>query len=215
VTSPDAEAAVRRDGDREVPLGPKAHRTREAILAAAAEHFAEHGYARTTVADIAEHAGVSLGTVYQYFRDRAALVAALVHRSMQVMLERADTTWRTAEGEAGLHRIILNFITSYTEVAALAGVWEEVTHIDADLADLRRRLGRAFTRRVEQELRRAAAAGEVRADVAPDLAARALTGMVDRYCYVTYVFDPPARVPSTATSATVLAKLWAGAIALR
>jgi AcrR family transcriptional regulator len=213
MTSPDAETAVRRDGDREVPLGPKAHRTRESILAAAAEHFAEHGYAGTTVADVAEHAGVSLGTVYQYFRDRADLVAALVHRSMQVMLERADTTWRAAEGEAGLHRIILNFITSYTEVAALAGVWEEVTHIDEELADLRRRLGRAFTSRVEKELRRAAGAGEVRDDVAPELAARALTGMVDRYCYVTYVFDPPSRVPSAAASATVLAKLWAGAIA--
>jgi AcrR family transcriptional regulator len=213
VSTRETETALRREGDREVPLGPKAQRTREGILVAAAAHFAEHGYAGTTVADVAEHAGVSLGTVYQYFRDRSDLVAALVNRSMRVMLERADSTWRVAEGEPGLHRIILNFITSYTEVAALAGVWEEVTHIDEGLADLRRRLGRAFTGRVERELRRAAAAGEVRTDLDPELAARALTGMVDRYCYVTYVFDPPARIPSATKSATVLAKLWGAAIA--
>jgi AcrR family transcriptional regulator len=209
----DAGTALRRDGDRELPAGPKAQRTREAILVAAATCFAAQGYAGTTVADIATAAGVSLGTVYQYFRDRADLVAALVNRAMQVMFDRADPTYRVAEGEDGLHRIILSFVTSYTEVAALAGVWEEVTHIDEQLADLRRGLGRAFTGRVERELRRAAAAGEIRTDLDVDLAARALTAMVDRYCYVTYVFDPPARVPSVAKSATVLTKLWSAAIA--
>lgn len=209
----DAGTALRRDGDRELPLGPKAQRTREAILVAAATCFAAQGYAGTTVADVATTAGVSLGTVYQYFRDRADLVAALVNRAMQVFLERADSNWRVGEGEEGLHRIILNFITSYTEVGALAGVWEEVTHIDESLAELRRGLGRAFTGRVERELRRAAAAGEIRADLDPELAARALTGMVDRYCYVTYVFDPPSKPPSATKSATQLAKLWGAAIA--
>jgi len=213
VTTNDSGTALRREGDREVPLGPKAQRTREAILVAAAACFAAQGYAGTTVADVAQAAGVSLGTVYQYFRDRADLVAALVNHAMQVMFERADPTYRVAEGEDGLHRIILSFITSYTEVAALAGVWEEVTHLDEELADLRRSLGRAFTGRVERELRRAASTGEVRTDIDPEMAARALTGMVDRYCYVTYVFDPPARVPSATKSAAVLAKLWAAAIA--
>jgi AcrR family transcriptional regulator len=213
VSGGDLGTAVRREGDRELPLGPKAQRTREAILVAAATSFAAQGYAGTTVADVAEAAGVSLGTVYQYFRDRADLVAALVNHAMQVFMERADPNWRVAEGEAGLHRIILNFITSYTEVAALAGVWEEVTHVDDGLAEMRRSLGRAFTGRVERELRRAAAAGEIRADLDAELAARALTGMVDRYCYVTYVFDPPSRLPSAAKSATVLAKLWGAAIA--
>lgn len=213
VNGGDTETALRRDGDRELPLGPKAQRTREAILVAAATCFAAQGYAGTTVADVATAAGVSLGTVYQYFRDRADLVAALVNRAMHVMFERADPTYRVAEGEAGLHRIILSFITSYTEVAALAGVWEEVTHVDEGLADLRRGLGRAFTGRVEKELRRAADAGEIRDDLDVELAARALTAMVDRYCYVTYVFDPPTRPPSAAKSASVLAKLWGAAIA--
>ena len=212
-TPGDTGTALRREGDRELPLGPKAQRTRATILTAAASCFAEQGYAGTTVADVAEAAGVSLGAVYQYFRDRADLVAALVNHAMQVMFERADPTYRVAEGEDGVHRIILSFITSYTEIAALAGVWEEVTHVDEGLAHLRRRLGRAFTGRVEKELRRAAAAGEIRTDLDVELAARALTGMVDRYCYVTYVFDPPARPPSIAKSATVLAKLWTASIA--
>jgi AcrR family transcriptional regulator len=205
--------AVRRDGDRELPLGPKAQRTRETILAAAAIRFSEQGYQRTTVAEVAEQAGVSLGTVYQYFRDRSDLVAALVHRSVIVLLDQ-DTTFRWSEGRPGLERVIGNFVASYAGWSALAGVWEEVSHVDDDLAELRRTLGRIFTGTVERELQRAVRSGQVDADLDPSIAARALTGMVDRYCYVTYVFDPPARLPTADESASVLAQLWAGAIGL-
>src|SRR4051812_36858534 len=82
--------AVRREGARELPLGPKAQRTRATILDTAAELFARDGYQRTTVADVASAAGVSLGTVYQYFRDRSDLVAALVYNNVAKMLERTD-----------------------------------------------------------------------------------------------------------------------------
>jgi AcrR family transcriptional regulator len=214
VASVFGERAVRREGDKELPLGPKAQRTREAILVAAAGRFGAQGYQRTTVADVAEAAGVSLGTVYQYFRDRSALVAALVHRSVGDLLER-DTTFRFAEGRAGLERVIRNFVTSYANWSAMAGVWEEVSHVDDELAELRRTIGRAFTGSVERELERAQRDGQLDIDLDPALAARALTGMVDRYCYVTYVFDPPeAGPPSPTESAAVLSSLWARAIGI-
>jgi len=209
-----AERAVRREGDRELPLGPKARRTREAILAAAALQFGAKGYQRTAVADVAEAAKVSLGTVYQYFRDRSDLVAALVQRGVLEMLSR-DTTWRAGEGLGGLERVIGAFVRSYTDYAAMAGVWEEVSHVDDGLAGLRRQLGRIFTDSVERELRRAAAAGVVRDDLDPAITARALTAMVDRYCYVTYAFDPPRTPPPAEESAAVLARLWAGAVGLK
>ena len=209
------DRAVRREGDREMPLGPKAQRTRSTILHAAAELFARDGYQRTTVADVASAAGVSLGTVYQYFRDRSDLVAALVHNNVSRMLERTDTAWRAEEGTDGLVRVLRNFVQSYAEAGPVAGVWEEVSHVDDELGDLRRRLGRAFTSAVEHEIRRAASTGLVRDDVDPGIAAVALTGMVDRYCYVTYVFDPPPGGPPSADEAAdVLTKLWAGAIGL-
>ena len=211
-----SDRAVRREGDRELPLGPKAQRTRNAILETAAELFARDGYQRTTVADVASAAGVSLGTVYQYFRDRSDLVAALVHASVARMLERTDTSWRAEEGKAGLRRVLANFVHSYAEAGAVAGVWEEVSHVDEELGDLRRTLARAFTSAVEHEIRRASDAGMLRDDVDPAMAAVALTGMVDRYCYVTYVFDPPAAgPPSPDEAAELLTRLWASAIGLR
>lgn len=208
ITAAFAEQATRRDGNREMPLGPKAARTRATILEAAVREFSTKGYQHTTVGQVAAAAGVSLGTVYQYFRDRADLVAALCQRHLSEMLERADPVWRADEGIEGIHRVVLNFVRSYRDAAAMAGIWEEVAHIEPDLADLRRALGRVFTRSVERALR-----GVSHLDMDPALAATALTGMVDRYCYVTYVFDPPPNgPPPPEESADVLSRLWISAI---
>jgi hypothetical protein len=117
---------------------------------------------------------------------------------------------------AGLERLLTNFVSAYAEVAPLAGVWEEVVHLEPALADLRRRLGRQFTDAVARELRSATKRKLVRSNLDPDITARALTAMVDRFCFVTYVFDPPeAGPPEPATAARELAALWADAIGLR
>jgi AcrR family transcriptional regulator len=50
---------------------------RDQIIAAAAESFARAGYHATTMADIAEAAGVSKGTPYLYFPGKEALFIAL------------------------------------------------------------------------------------------------------------------------------------------
>lgn len=206
------ERALRRDGDRELPVGARAERTRETILECATDLFVANGFRRTTIRGISDAAGVSVGTVYQYFRDRSGILTVLVQRYVRAMLARADTTWRADEGVEGLRRVLENFVESYVEVGRMARVWEEVTHIDEQMADLRRGLNRAFAGAVETELTRAASMGIARDDVEAAAAARALTGMVDRYCYETYVFNPPPVIPSPAASAELLAKLWASAV---
>src|SRR5688500_9022958 len=85
-----ATSGGRREGDTEVPLGRKAARTRLALLEAARTVFTEKGYSSTSVGDIATAAGVSLGAFYQYFRDRADVMAALVGEGAQRMLEDAS-----------------------------------------------------------------------------------------------------------------------------
>ena len=215
-TGPDATArATRRDRGRELPLGPKARRTRAAILQAAADEFVANGYRRTTVAAVAAAAGVSLGTVYQYFRDRSELVSALIQHTVREVLAKTETGWRASDGIEGVYRLILAFVTAYAEAAPFAGVWEEVVHLEPGLADLRRSLDRAFARSVELEYTRAADDGLVDPELRPADVARALTAMVDRYCYLTYVFDPPADgAPTAEESALLLARLWAAGVRL-
>jgi AcrR family transcriptional regulator len=70
----------RRLAPRKHPTQRRARETVEAILAAATALFATHGYARTTTNGVADRAGVSIGSLYQYFPNKDALLAALHER---------------------------------------------------------------------------------------------------------------------------------------
>ena len=56
----------------------QAQATRAAIVAAARRLFAQHGYVETSVAEIAEEAGVAVQTVYKSMGTKAAILMALV-----------------------------------------------------------------------------------------------------------------------------------------
>lgn len=57
--------------------------TRELIIESAMACFGRHGLNKTTVVDIAKAADVSRSTVYEYFRDKAAIVEACAEHSSQ------------------------------------------------------------------------------------------------------------------------------------
>ncbi len=58
-------------------LTPKAQHTRALILKTALDLFAEKGYEATTMRDIAQAAGVSLGLAYRYFASKESLLLVL------------------------------------------------------------------------------------------------------------------------------------------
>jgi AcrR family transcriptional regulator len=61
-------------------LTGKGRRTRERILDSAVRLFAERGFERTTMRDIAAEAGCSLGLAYHYFAGKEAIVLGLYAR---------------------------------------------------------------------------------------------------------------------------------------
>ncbi|WP_342022969.1 TetR family transcriptional regulator [Arthrobacter citreus] len=72
----------------------KSEQTRRQLIDSALELFQSQGYAKTTMRGIAEHAGVSVGNAYYYFRSKDELVAELYrllqdeHRSRTLPLLR-------------------------------------------------------------------------------------------------------------------------------
>jgi|KBSMisStaDraftv2_1062788.scaffolds.fasta_scaffold35881_2 AcrR family transcriptional regulator len=66
------------------------HATREAILEAAAGILGSDSAAQARMEDIAARAGVAVGTVYNYFEDRRALVTALLETRTRVLLDALD-----------------------------------------------------------------------------------------------------------------------------
>jgi AcrR family transcriptional regulator len=55
--------------------------TKSAVLAAARERMAEHGYSATTMEQIAADAGVAVQTVYKHFGSKAAIVKACIEQA--------------------------------------------------------------------------------------------------------------------------------------
>ena len=71
--SPDVDAVKSRRSEY-------AEQTRAALLTAAAEAFAEHGFTATSITQIAASARVTKGAVYHHFSDKQSLFEAVMHQ---------------------------------------------------------------------------------------------------------------------------------------
>jgi AcrR family transcriptional regulator len=81
---------------RKVPRQARGWETRERVLEAAARVFAEYGYAAGTTNRIAEAAGMSVGSLYQYFPNKDAILVALVRRHTEEGAVRLTALWAEA-----------------------------------------------------------------------------------------------------------------------
>jgi AcrR family transcriptional regulator len=76
--------------------------TRDAILESAANAFNGAGPAAARMEDIAAGAGIAVGTLYNYFHDRRALVAAVLQSRTQGLLDALDETTAGLAASPGL-----------------------------------------------------------------------------------------------------------------
>ena len=204
----------RREGERLLAPGRKAQRTRARLVDAARTCFAERGYQGAAVGDIAAAAEVSLGTFYQYFTDRADVLAVVAGEWMVASMARNTYRWRFEDGIEGLERVLEPFVSDYHDSPGFMGAWEEASHVDRGIANLRRDLGRFVTEGLTRALARARRRGELDPEFDVAGTSRALAAMVDRHCFVTYIFDPPDPVPTVEETVRLLADLWAAALGI-
>jgi AcrR family transcriptional regulator len=68
---------------RKQPLQDRARITVEAIVEAAAQLISAHGLEGFNTNSVAERAGVSIGSLYQYFSNKDAIMAALIRRTQE------------------------------------------------------------------------------------------------------------------------------------
>jgi AcrR family transcriptional regulator len=67
---------------RRNPSQARSRATWEAIVEAASQILERHGPAALTTTRVAERAGVSIGTLYQYFAGKEAILAAAARRAL-------------------------------------------------------------------------------------------------------------------------------------
>lgn len=97
---------------RKIPRQGRARVTVDAILDACAETLLSRGYDALTTNSISERAGVSIGTLYEYFPNREAVAAALTSRAFQRMIQAMRQAFNTCVAErkeelAGCEHLLL------------------------------------------------------------------------------------------------------------
>jgi AcrR family transcriptional regulator len=81
----------RSTAPRKLPQQDRSHMTVEAILEATTHILAEEGYYKANTNRIAERAGISIGSLYQYFPNKESLMAALMEQHSNEIAELVES----------------------------------------------------------------------------------------------------------------------------
>jgi AcrR family transcriptional regulator len=113
---------------RKMPRQSRSSNTVNVILDATARILVERGYAATSTNAVAERAGVSVGSLYQYFSNKDTLIAALHTRhieQMRAVMEAALTRAMTVSLDDGFTGLIEAAVEAHRIDADLHGVLEQ------------------------------------------------------------------------------------------
>lgn len=95
-----------RTRPRKQPRQARAQHTVNAIIEASARILEEQGHGGFTTNAVAELAGTSIGTLYQYFPDKDALLGALIARETSRLVEEVEAASIVATGRGALDELI-------------------------------------------------------------------------------------------------------------
>jgi AcrR family transcriptional regulator len=108
---PRPAATPRTAAPRRRPAQSRSQFTVDALFEATLHLLAEGGEEALTTNRIAERAGVSIGTLYQYFPTREAIVDAIVRRRRTAVIEQMDgLLGRVGRGELEPRTMLRSFI---------------------------------------------------------------------------------------------------------
>jgi AcrR family transcriptional regulator len=106
---------------RRIPSQARSEQTIRIIFEATAQVLSEHGEAALTTNRIAQRAGVSVGTLYQYFDSKEAIVLAMMAREREQCMRMLDLLLAHADPadpdplKSDPRMLLRAFIRSYVE----------------------------------------------------------------------------------------------------
>jgi TetR/AcrR family transcriptional regulator, fatty acid metabolism regulator protein len=162
---------------RDSTPGPK----RDAILRAAIDVFADHGYFNAQVADVARAAGVAAGTVYLYFKSKDDLLVSIFERSMRegLAIGRAAVAGLDDPAER-LRRLARGHLARLGADRNLAIVFQvELRQSTKFMERFSSTLLRDYLGLIREAIADGQRAGLLRADINPTAAAKMFFGALD------------------------------------
>jgi AcrR family transcriptional regulator len=124
---------------RRVPSQRRSRERVERMLAVATELIAERGSDAMRMSEVAERAGVSIGSLYQYFPDKSAIVRTLAERYNAQGLACVQAELAPVRDEAELRQALLRVVDGYYEMFLAEPVMRDIwwaTQADRTLQDV-------------------------------------------------------------------------------
>lgn len=113
---------------RTIPIQKRSEETIDRILSSSAHLLLQVGYRDMSTNQIAEHAHLSIGTIYRYFNDKAEIVVALREKSEADIMGRLVEAVTTA-GTLGPEEAIRHVLSSLVDaLESHRGVITAVVH---------------------------------------------------------------------------------------
>lgn len=141
---------------RRTPRQDRAQQTAAAIRQAAAQVLAAEGYDRTSTNRIAEVAGVSIGTLYQYFQDKQAVLDALAEEFLRGVVDAVSTELLASGSRSLAVRLERIIISAFRALARYPGVLRQLTaaprsNVRAQLDQAKQRIRSLIVNLLEKE----------------------------------------------------------------
>jgi len=173
---------------RKQPRQRRSIATVDAIVEAAARVFAERGYAGGSTNRIARTAGVSIGSLYEYFPNKASILVAVAERQLGRMIADVERLLEhTRPGGEALEPLLRRFVLAMLEVHQRDPALDHVVFAEApqppELHACVLQMEEALAHRVESLLR-ASDEVEVRdTDTAAHLLVQTVEALTHRFAH--------------------------------
>jgi AcrR family transcriptional regulator len=136
---------------RKTPIQARSTVTVEAITEATVQVLLSHGIERFTTTRVAERAGVSVGTLYQYYPNKQSLLFAVLENHMNNVAAKVEAACERARHEP-LAEMIRDMVEAFVDAKmARSDVSVALYRVAADVG------GPALVKRAGQRLRKAVA----------------------------------------------------------
>lgn len=164
-----------------IPKQARGRQKREAILAAAAHFFAEHGYEATTADEIAAAAGVSVGTFYGYFRNKRQVFLTLFNASFESFLALGITELELGPNPRQIIRQTVRTAMQRDDLYfGLRRAWHELRPRDPEIAAYHDQLQRLIFQQVVVAVQKVVDQGYTWPDLDVEPTCWIITTLLDR-----------------------------------
>jgi TetR/AcrR family transcriptional regulator, cholesterol catabolism regulator len=154
---------------------------RRHIMSVAARVFAEKGYYATTIADLAQAAGIAKGTIYWYFNNKRTIMLAILDDMSAEIVSTFDQILRDApDGLEALLKCIqpaLDLLDKHGPIYLM--YFLEIGSTDSSIQEKFQQIYKVVHAGTRVAVERGIREGKIR-KVNPDLAAYAVMGLVER-----------------------------------